>query len=410
MKIKRLWVDTPQGVSGILDRESRFVFNYVSTERPCEASLTMPIRPESYASQVLPPIFEMNRPEGYLLDRIRQKFAKEGSLDDMALLKITGNNQVGRLRYRDQNSKAERSNLKGVGLKEILHEGASKGLFEFLVETYLESGISGVQPKVMAPDVDKSPIATDKATLIAMDLIVKSSGEYPGLTGNEFLCMDAARRAGITVPEFWLSQDATLFVMRRFDLADEKQLGFEDMAVIMNKQAENKYVGSYENIAKAIKIFCRNNALESSRQFFEYLTLSVLTRNGDAHLKNFGLLYETPDAEGDRSPRLAPLYDVVTTTAFDIVNIRTGETKVDRTLALKLNGVRTYPARETLIRFGRDTCGVRNAGEVIDRISQAMSETLKEQSSRLEVGLADRIASEWEKGMSSLSAPIVYAK
>jgi serine/threonine-protein kinase HipA len=28
------------------------------------------------------------------------------------------------------------------------------------------------------------------------------------------------------------------------------------------------------------------------KQFFAYLVLSVLVRNGDAHLKNFGVLYD----------------------------------------------------------------------------------------------------------------------
>ena len=43
-----------------------------------------------------------------------------------------------------------------------------------------------------------------------------------------------------------------------------------------------------------------------------YLVLSLAARNGDAHQKAFGLLYAHPQAE---RPRLAPLYDMVTTAA-----------------------------------------------------------------------------------------------
>ena len=71
MKVKRLVVTTPQGLAGTLEKESRFVFNYQTTDRECEASLLMPLRAESYSDGRLFSVFEMNRPEGYLLDYLR---------------------------------------------------------------------------------------------------------------------------------------------------------------------------------------------------------------------------------------------------------------------------------------------------------------------------------------------------
>jgi serine/threonine-protein kinase HipA len=66
-KTKHLIVSTPHGVAGDLHKEARYAFNYSTHEPNCEISLTMPLRAESYASGALLPIFEMNRPEGYLL-------------------------------------------------------------------------------------------------------------------------------------------------------------------------------------------------------------------------------------------------------------------------------------------------------------------------------------------------------
>ena len=44
--------------------------------------------------------------------------------------------------------------------------------------------------------------------------------------------------------------------------------------------------------------------LADLRRLFEYIAFTVMVRNGDGHLKNFGLLYEHP---GNRqSTRLAP--------------------------------------------------------------------------------------------------------
>jgi serine/threonine-protein kinase HipA len=84
-RLKRLVIGTPQGVSGDLLKESRFVFNYTATDARCALSLTMPIRAESYSSGGLLPVFEMNRPEGYLLSKIEEAMAKHGRLDELRI-------------------------------------------------------------------------------------------------------------------------------------------------------------------------------------------------------------------------------------------------------------------------------------------------------------------------------------
>lgn len=406
-KLKRLLVTTPQGASGALDKESRYVFNYTTTERPREISLGMPIRVESYGSSVLHPLFAMNRPEGYLLDRIRNRFGKLMQLDDMRLLALTGANQIGRLRYAVPGDERQRLGA-GVGLTALLEHEGSADLFEYLVDTYLQSGISGFQPKVMIPDADKldTPLA-ERATLIVPDLIVKASGEdYPHLAQNEFLCMEAARRAGLTVPDFWLSQSGKLFVMARFDLAGGQQHGFEDMAVLMNRSSDDKYLGAYEQIATVINAYCGANAPESCRRFFEYLALTVLVRNGDAHLKNFGLLYEDPHSA---PPKLSPLFDVVTTTVYRYQN-RHGVELTDRELALKLAKSKRYPDRKTLIEFGRNVCGVAKPEDVLQRISDAMADTLRMHGPSMAPELMQELRREWDGGRLAMAPDHVYQR
>ena len=411
-KLKRLVVTTPQGPSGMLDKASRFVFNYTTTERASEVSLGMPIQVESYGSSVLHPVFAMNRPEGYLLDRIRNKFGKLMQLNDMRLLALTGANQIGRLRYAEPNAENKRLRT-GIGLTTILESEDSNELFEYLVDTYLTSGISGFQPKVMIPNEEmlaRQPAKTmpgERATVIAPDLIVKASGEdYPHLAQNEFLCMDAARRAGLTVPEFWLSESGKLFVMSRFDLVSDQQLGFEDMVVLMNRSNEEKYLGSYEQIAKVINAYCGEHAPESCRRFFEYLALTVLVRNGDAHLKNFGLLYEDPHTA---PPKLSPLFDVVTTTIYKYQN-KHGVELADRELAIKLAKSKRYPDRKTLIEFGRNVCGVAKPEEVLQRISDAMADTLKVHGPNMHPELTKEMRREWDGGRLAMATDEVYRR
>lgn len=411
MKIKTLQVSTPTGDSGLLLRESQYVFNYGAADRRNEVSLTMPIRAKSYASTPLMPVFAMNLPEGYLFDLIARRIAKHERIDDMRLLAITGRQQIGRLQFLPPGEHWDVPEPQ-VGLQQLLHEPASRGLFEFLVETYFRSGISGVQPKVLMPDADIPP--PGRIAFPEADLIVKSgSAEYPWLAQNEFLCMDVARRAGLDVPEFWLSDDASLLVLRRFDLLPER-LGFEDMAVLMGKprdaQGNYKYQGSYEAITRVIAAFSGTSTAANLRAFFASVVLSMLVRNGDAHLKNFGLLYRDPSAD---EARLAPIYDVVTTTIYPHYNQRTGEERVDRTTALKLfSGAksRQYPSRDDLLGFGKTVCMVSRPELVIDRIATAMSETLDAHRSRLGHEYGKRLVAEWESSQQVLSAARSYSR
>lgn len=387
MKIKRLLVTTPQGIAGAIEKESRFVFNYLTTDRQSEVALLMPIRAESYASGRLFSIFEMNRPEGYLLDYLRARFGKHEVLDDMRLLQITGGNQIGRLRYTESGMPTKLAPT--VSRAEIIGSKASSGLFEYLVDTYFGSGISGFQPKVLVPDSDA--LIVEKALVATSDLVVKSAGEdYPFLAQNEFMCMEVARRAGLPVPDFWLSEDGQLFVMTRFDIQDGVQMGLEDMAVLMGKTPEEKYHGSYEGIAKAIDLFC-TDAVGSKARLFEYIALSCLVKNGDAHLKNFSLLYDYPSGQ----IHLSPLYDVVTTGIYEIVHPRTGATKTDTTMALNMRKSKSYPRLDELEEFGKSICLVRNPKAVIDRIQEAMLETAKDLKDRIDPWLYARIAKAW---------------
>ena len=407
MKTKALRISTPQGVAGDLLKESRYVFNYTAAGRSAEVSLTMPIRAESYAGGALLPIFEMNKPEGYLLSKIEEVFAKTGPLDDMSLLALTGGTQIGRLTYAVPDAPARRARAP-VSREELLTRKPTSELFDHLVAIYFDSGISGVQPKVLIPETGHTSLVTDRATVVHADLIVKASGlEFPRLTQNEFLCMTAAKRAGIPVPDFALSEDGGLFVLSRFDQQEGKSIGFEDMGVLTGRGNRNKYQGSYENVAKAIRLYCASgDPLTQLQQFFEYVALMVMVRNGDGHLKNFGLLYEHPQSLA--SIRLAPLYDVVTTSIYDLSGGMTQITKYDRTLALKLAKTRNYPNRKTLLEFGKTICQVMHPQQTIERCADAMSETLKTERDRVEPSFLKTLGAAWDEGRRSVEPDQVF--
>ncbi len=371
--VRHVRVSTPQGDSGVLSFEDgRYLFTYaLDAPQSADISLLMPHRADQYASPTLHPIFQMNLPEGYVLEQLRNRLAKATPLDPMLLLALTGREAaIGRVRVEAPELEAAlgegRRTGKGENLTSILAWDGAEDLFNALAQRYLfRTGVSGVQPKVLVPELPESA-AAGKASLTTSDLIVKSGGaEFPGLAVNEYVCMSAAKAAGLPVPEFHLSDNHQLFVMRRFDrLPDASSLGFEDMAALMGKGTTEKYDSSYERVARCVELFCaEDHHVAGLAQLFDQVALSCILGNGDAHLKNFGVLYSDPS---QNDVRLAPAYDIVNTTAY----IR------DDQLALTLGGSRSlFASRLHLFEFaGR--CRIAEPAVRITRLLEAVESVL----------------------------------
>ncbi len=353
-RIRQLEVFVPFGHAGRLVHDATYLFSYgldAASERA--VSLTMPVRTRSYERGALFPPFEMNLPEGYVRHYIAERLRKFTRVDDMLFLALAGSDGIGRISYRSD--AVELCGLAPADLADVLGRQGD-GYFAALVERYLlrtSSGIGGIQPKVVVPE--------SRGTAVLPSLIVKAAGpDFPDLAPNEYLCMRIARAAGLRTPEFWLSEDRRRFVMRRFDLSDDGgRLGMEDFSGLTGRPGDRKYEGSYEHLFKAARLWAID-----LRELFEQLVASLIVGNGDAHLKNFAVLYGSPTEQ----PRLSPLYDVVCTAPYG-----------DRRLALTLRGSRAFPDRATLERFGRDH-GIPDPAGIIERLSEAAGEVLREGS------------------------------
>ena len=356
-----LIVKVDSKTSGVLSsEENEYIFSYKTEDKKDFISLTMPVRAKSWNSKNLHPLFEMHLPEGYLLSIIKKHFSKFTKTDDFGLLKLMSPSIKGRVSY-EQDLKIE---LKPLILDDLLHSSNEK-LFDELVSRFaLNSPISGVQPKILAQ-------IENKATLKLEDYIVKSWGEdYPELALNEYLCMRVVQKANIYVPEFYLSQDRKLFIMKRFDIKDDNTyLGFEDMCVLFGKNRDDKYEGTYEQIAKTIKTFVSSKyKKESLENFFKMIVINFLLKNGDAHLKNFGLIYDDIS-----NIKLAPAYDVVTTTVYIKNDIP----------ALHLLGSKKWWKEKQLLRFGIEFCDLttKEVKELYEICLKAKDEIIEEAKS-----------------------------
>ena len=99
------------------------------------------------------------------------------------------------------------------------------------------------------------------------------------------------------------------------------------------RRTEEKYRGSYEtSVMKRFTQFANSPHVgEDLERLFTLIVLNCALRNGDAHLKNFGIVYDDVNGEA----RLAPAYDVVTTSVY----------LPSDSMALTLNGSTRWPVQ-----------------------------------------------------------------
>lgn len=353
-------------------RDSIFSYNHPVAQEQA-VSLTMPVRLESYNWEYgIHPLFEMNIPEGYLRDELVRRFSKSvRGFDDFALLGIVGPHQLGRISIAHQ---ATDEPLPGVKLSTLLVHDGAKELFDDLMRTYASySGVSGVQPKVLVRDIDDADTEVERLTHRGATHLVKAfnASDFPQLAANEFFCMRAALHCGLEVPECQLSLHGRLLVVKRFDIGNGAYLGFEDMCVLSGWGTRKKYDGSYQGCAQLIKSYVTPSRVSKALEdFFIMVALSAGIHNGDAHLKNFGLLYE--NCAEDADIWLAPAYDLVTTTVYNSNDI----------MGLLLGGSKAWPKRKMLVQFGRSACNLTEArcNELLNRVHAGMNRALAELS------------------------------
>ena len=110
----------------------------------------------------------------------------------------------------------------------------------------------------------------------------------------------------------------------------------EDMCQLTERLTEDKYQGSYEQIAKAILKYSVNPGLDLVN-FAELVLFSFITGNADMHLKNFSLIYQR-----DSGTVFSPAYDLLSTV---LVN-------PDEDLALTLSGKKKKINRDDFNTMG----------------------------------------------------------
>jgi serine/threonine-protein kinase HipA len=184
--------------------------------------------------------------------------------------------------------------------------------------------LAGVQMKFSMKEMDGRYNLTKGGEL--GDWIIKTpSTIHKNVPLNEYTAMSLAASAGVDTPETKLVElnkldnlpnvnlpdEKLAFAIKRFDRNGNHRIHMEDFAQVLVKYPHEKYnSASYEQIARVIYEYS-GDGLSDVQQFARRLLVNILLANGDAHLKNWSLLYAD-----QITPRLSPSYDIVTTSVY----------------------------------------------------------------------------------------------
>lgn len=374
-------------------------------------SLTMPVRTESYAwDDPLPPVLQMNLPEGYLLQVLQEQFGPHMGASLIALLSVIGRNMVGRIQVAAPGADLQEP-ARPVEVAALLRGDNSEQAFAELVRQHATSGVSGVVPKFLdaqsEADPASSPLATHKKTsLITRRHIIKgSSRQLPFLALNEHLCMQVAARV-MPAAKTEISDDGQALVVHRFDVDDNGQplWGMEDFCALLGLRPAAKYDTTWERIAKAVRDHVPGERrLQTYRQLATTLLLTYALRNADCHAKNLALLYT---ARAD--VHLAPAYDMLSTAVYAGFQ--------HNPPSIEFMGKKTWTPGKNLQKFIAATFGIqpREQAWMVEAISDAVADTgqqvrdaMAQHGSFRDIG--KRMLMGWSQGVQGLRDQRVYA-
>jgi serine/threonine-protein kinase HipA len=370
-------------------------------------SLTMPVRTEPWIwDDALHPVFQMNLPEGYLLQVLQERFGPHIGASPMALLSVIGRNMIGRVQVAPPGASLD-APATAVDVKALLQGDNAEEAFAELVRQHAASGVSGVVPKFLDSQRETAHLGSHKkATLLTHRHLIKGSSRHlPFVSLNEHLCMQVVRRV-MPAADTAISRDGQALVVHRLDVDDNGQRiwGIEDFCVLLGLRPAAKYETTWERIARAVRDHV--NVAKRAEVFRHMATLLLLTyalRNADCHAKNIALRYTTRD-----DIHLAPAYDVITTVAYpDYAKNPPG---------ISFMGKKTWAPGKHLQTFITATFGLppREQVEILERIGSAMSDmaplvraAMQEHPGFTDIG--KRMLLAWQEGLGGLHDKKVYA-
>ena len=154
-----------------------------------------------------------------------------------------------------------------------------------------QTSLTGVQPKLSLHL--KEHEGSQKLTIVGLwgHYICKpQTTQFEQMPETEDLTMHLAELAKIDVVPHTLmrmADNSLCYLTKRIDRPNTgEKVAMEDMCQLTERQTEDKFISSYERVAKAIVQYSSMPKMDVTN-FFESVLFSWITGNNDMHLKNF---------------------------------------------------------------------------------------------------------------------------
>jgi serine/threonine-protein kinase HipA len=193
-------------------------------------------------------------------------------------------------------------------------------------EEGIRLSLAGAQPKLPVI-IESAEVALPLNAAAATTHIIKPEpSRFEGLVDNEAFCMELAR--AVELPVALTRKRTTLsglpyLLIERYDrdMTAEpiRRLHQEDVCQALGRSSDSKYqVEGGPTVLETVELLrnCSSVPAQDLPTLWRALVFNWLIGNCDAHAKNFSLLYDSS------APTLAPLYDLVSTTAYPELTTR----------------------------------------------------------------------------------------
>lgn len=322
-------------ISGNTSEDSCFAYSeeYLSHEDSTPVSISMPLQEEPFSAFQTKTFFEGLLPEGFTRRTVAQ-WMHVAEDDYLSILHGLGRECLGAICITTDGETTDASyeHITKRQVQKLAAEGATQSA-ELVTKSHLS--LTGASGKVgLYYDSNTGRWYLPRGNAPSTHIVKQSHVRLEAIVTNEQLSLLTASKCGISTPDSFIINMGdgadldVLFATQRFDrifpsnpvlvasLPRPFRLHQEDFSQAMGIPSSEKYEkeprgylrGMFDILRK-----CSADPVADQLKLFDTIVFNYLIGNTDSHIKNFSLLY-CPNL---RTKRLAPSYDIISTTIYD---------------------------------------------------------------------------------------------
>lgn len=313
------------------DRHGSLSFTYdpvwMAENDATPLSLSMPFGGSPFGDRAVKSFFGGYLPDSSRVRREIAKFFKISPNSTYQMLGAIGRDCAGALSLWSEDSSVVPDERSLPAFAPLDEEGLAEAFAELRHRPLLAGprrlrlSLAGAQSKTAVYVTDHGEIALPQDDYPSSHIVKPElDGYFASIASIEYFCLELARRVGLRVPaaQYGTAGGTPYLLVERFDRLRRddgriERVHQEDFCQALGISSDRKYEreggpGLVQCFEVAEKL--RRPARERLR-LLDLALFNFLIGNGDAHGKNFSILYSPS------GPELAPVYDVVSTLVYE---------------------------------------------------------------------------------------------